>query len=132
MTVGFLDALTLARSRSVAEYASSRLHQGRVPELLSMGLYDLFIGGSRASKTLRTAVYGLWRTSPVVRRQTMRLLAVRETRPTALGGTFARLLVASVRQVLTGAPEERSLRSVGSVLAGLGGWTYWLAREAVG
>ncbi len=131
MTVGFLDALTLAKSRSVAEYAAARLAQGRVPELLSMGLYDVFVGGSRAAGALRTAVYDLWRTSPVVRRQTMRLLAVRETRPTALGGTFARLLVASGANVLGGPPEGRSLRALGSVLAGLGGWTYWLAREAV-
>ena len=44
MSVGFTDAVTLVRSKSVEEYAAARRAGGRVPELLSMGLYDLFVG----------------------------------------------------------------------------------------
>jgi 2-polyprenyl-6-methoxyphenol hydroxylase-like FAD-dependent oxidoreductase len=130
MSVGFQDAVALARSRSVAEYAAARRSPGRVPELLSMGLYDMIVGPDEAAVLLRNAVYHLWRSSPVARRETMRLLAVRETRRGALVVTFARLLAAAVGRVVTGAPRRPIRRTVAS-LAGLGSWAYWLARESL-
>jgi 2-polyprenyl-6-methoxyphenol hydroxylase-like FAD-dependent oxidoreductase len=130
MSVGFQDAVTLARSRSVAEYATARRSAGRVPELLSMGLYDLIVGSDEAAMHLRNAVYHLWRSSPVARRETMRLLAVRETRRSALAVTFARLLATAVARVVSSAPHRPIRRTVGT-LAGFGSWAYWLARESL-
>ena len=52
MSVGFLDAITLAKSKSVEEYAATRHSGGRVPELLSMGLYDLFASADAGSAGL--------------------------------------------------------------------------------
>lgn len=130
MSVGFLDAIALAKCKSVEEYATARRTAGRVPELLSMGLYDLFVGEDEGSTELRAAVYRLWRTSAAARRDTMRLLAVRETRRGALGVTFARLLsVASQRVALNafGRPVSRTLAAV----AGFGRWAGWFARETL-
>jgi 2-polyprenyl-6-methoxyphenol hydroxylase-like FAD-dependent oxidoreductase len=130
MSVGFLDAVALARSRSVEEYAATRSGAGRVPELLSTGLYDLFASGDAGSTELRDAVYHLWRTSAAARRDTMRLLAVRETRRSALGVTFARLLTTASAGLLTGVfgrPLSRTLASLG----GFGGWAAWFARESL-
>jgi 2-polyprenyl-6-methoxyphenol hydroxylase-like FAD-dependent oxidoreductase len=131
MSVGFTDAVTLARCASVEEYAAARHTAGRVPELLSMGLYDLFASSEAGSAELREAVYRLWRTSAAARRDTMRLLAVRETRRAALAVTFARLLSTASRQVVTGVfgrPVSRTLATV----AGFGRWAGWFARESLG
>jgi 2-polyprenyl-6-methoxyphenol hydroxylase-like FAD-dependent oxidoreductase len=130
MSVGFLDAVALAQCRSVEEYATVRRTAGRVPELLSMGLYDLFVGGDEGTAELRAAVYHLWRTSAAARRDTMRLLAVRDTRRSALGVTFARLLSVAARRVTAGAvrrPVARTLAAVG----GFGRWAGWFARETL-
>ncbi len=130
MSVGFLDAVTLAGARSVEEYAATRRVAGRVPELLSTGLYDLFAGNGAGSSELRDAVYHLWRTSGAARRDTMRLLAVRETRRSALGVTFARLLATASRQVLAGVFDRPFPRTLASV-AGFGRWAGWFARESL-
>ncbi len=130
MSVGFLDAMTLATCRSVEEYTGLRRTAGRVPELLSMGLYDLFVGTDDGTPELRAAVFHLWRTSAAARRDTMRLLAVRETRRAALGVTFARLLTVASRQVAIGALTRPVSRTLGAV-AGFGRWAGWFAREAL-
>jgi 2-polyprenyl-6-methoxyphenol hydroxylase-like FAD-dependent oxidoreductase len=130
MSVGFLDAVALARSRSVEEYAATRRLAGRVPELLSTGLYDLFAQTDAGSTELRDAVYHLWRTSAAARRDTMRLLAVRETRRCALGVTFARLLATASRQVLFGVFDRPLARTFATVV-GFGRWAGWFARESL-
>jgi 2-polyprenyl-6-methoxyphenol hydroxylase-like FAD-dependent oxidoreductase len=130
MSVGFLDALELAKCRNVEEYAAARATAGRVPELLSMGLYDLFVGADEGSAELRAAVFHLWRTSAAARHDTMRLLAVRETRRSALGVTFARLLSAASRQVAARALKQPVGRTLAAV-AGFGRWAGWFARETL-
>jgi 2-polyprenyl-6-methoxyphenol hydroxylase-like FAD-dependent oxidoreductase len=130
MSVGFLDAITLTQCRSVEEYAAARHTAGRVPELLSMGLYDLFVGEDEGSSELRAAVFRLWRTSAAARRDTMRLLAVRETRRAALGVTFARLLSVASQQVAVGALKRPVARTL-SAVAGFGRWAGWFARETL-
>ncbi len=128
MSVGFLDAITLASSSSVEAYAAARRSGGRVPELLSMGLYDLFASSDAGSAELREAVYHTWRTSAAARRDTMRLLAVRETRRVALGVTFARLLSTASKRVVTGV-FGRPLSQTLATIAGCGRWAGWYARE---
>ncbi len=130
MSVGFLDAVTLARSRSVEEYAALRRSGGRVPELLSMGLYDLFVGADAGTTELREAVYHTWRSSAAARHDTMRLLAVRETRRAALGVTFARLLVAASRRVAVRSVRRPLGYTIGAV-AGFANWAGWFARESL-
>jgi 2-polyprenyl-6-methoxyphenol hydroxylase-like FAD-dependent oxidoreductase len=130
MSVGFLDALTLAECHGAEEYAAARATAGRVPELLSMGLYDLFVGEDEGSAELRAAVFRLWRTSAAARRDTMRLLAVRETRRSALGVTFARLLSAASQQVAARALKRPVGRTLAAV-AGFGRWAGWFARETL-
>ncbi len=130
MSVGFLDAVTLSKSRTVEDYATARRAGGRVPELLSMGLYDLFVGSDAGTAELREAVYHTWRTSAAARHDTMRLLAVRETRRAALGVTFARLLMVASRQVMLGS-VRRPIRYTLGAVAGFASWASWFARETI-
>lgn len=130
MTVGFQDALALARAGSVEEYAEERRAASRVPELVSTGLYDVFAGRDESAAQLRAAVVRLWRRSPAARRDTMRLLAVRDTRRSALLTTFARLMVEAGAGVARGV-ARRPIRATVAALAGFGGWAHWFARESL-
>jgi 2-polyprenyl-6-methoxyphenol hydroxylase-like FAD-dependent oxidoreductase len=130
MTVGFLDAVALAGARSVEEYAANRSAAGRVPELLSTGLYDLFAKTDAGSTELRDAVYHLWRTSAAARHDTMRLLAVRDTRRCALGVTFARLLATASCRVVFGVCDRPVSHTLAAAV-GFGRWTTWFARESL-
>jgi 2-polyprenyl-6-methoxyphenol hydroxylase-like FAD-dependent oxidoreductase len=130
MSVGFLDAVALAQSRSVEEYAAARRTAGRVPELLSTGLYDLFAQTDAGTTELRDAVYHLWRTSAAARHDTMRLLAVRETRRCALGVTFARLLTTASRRLVAGV-FDRPFSDTLATVAGFGRWAGWFTRESL-
>jgi squalene monooxygenase len=130
MTVGFQDAMALARAESVEQYAEERRAASRVPELVSTGLYDVFAGRDESAKQLRAAVVRMWRKSPAARRDTMRLLAVRDTRRSALLTTFARLMLEAGGGVVRGI-ARRPIRSTIAALAGFGGWAHWFARESL-
>jgi squalene monooxygenase/farnesyl-diphosphate farnesyltransferase/lanosterol synthase len=73
-------------------------------------------------------VYRLWRTSAAARRDTMRLLAVRETRRAALGVTFARLMSVAAQRVVGGVLSRPVGRTAAAVI-GFGRWAGWFARE---
>lgn len=130
MTVGFQDAVALARAESVEAYSDERRAASRVPELVSTGLYDVFAGRDESAKELRAAVVRMWRKSPAARRDTMRLLAVRDTRRSALLTTFARLMLEAGGGVVRGI-ARRPIRSTVAALAGFGGWAHWFARESL-
>jgi lanosterol synthase len=75
LTVGFQDALELARSHTFDRYRRRRTAGGRVPEMLATALYDVFSGTSDEAVEMRRAVYSLWRKSETERRRTMHLLS---------------------------------------------------------
>ncbi len=130
MTVGFQDAVALARAESVEAYAEERRAASRVPELVSTGLYDVFAGRDASAEELRAAVVRMWQKSPAARRDTMRLLAVRDTRRSALLTTFARLMLEAGGSVVRGV-ARRPIRRTIAALAGFGGWAHWFARESL-
>jgi squalene monooxygenase/farnesyl-diphosphate farnesyltransferase/lanosterol synthase len=72
----------------------------------------------------------MWQKSPAARRDTMRLLAVRDTRRSALLTTFARLMLEAGGGVVRGV-ARRPIRSTVAALAGFGGWAHWFARESL-
>jgi 2-polyprenyl-6-methoxyphenol hydroxylase-like FAD-dependent oxidoreductase len=130
MTVGFQDAVALARAETVEAYSDERRSASRVPELVSTGLYDVFAGRDESAKELRAAVVRMWQKSPAARRDTMRLLAVRDTRRSALLTTFTRLMLEAGGGVVRGI-ARRPIRSTVAALAGFGGWAHWFARESL-
>ncbi|MGB0679401.1 MAG: FAD-dependent monooxygenase, partial [Polyangiales bacterium] len=91
MTIGFLDAETLARSPDVASYAREREGKTYVSELLASALYQVVIHTDETAGAIRQAIYSTWRQSQAERERTMRILAGEETRPWAFGAAFARV-----------------------------------------
>ena len=79
MTLGFGDALALAEGRDFRDFTNRRLRATRAPELLAMGLYEIFADHRVESVALRHAVYRRWRESRTVRDRTIGLLACENT-----------------------------------------------------
>ncbi|MCY3662433.1 MAG: FAD-dependent monooxygenase [bacterium] len=85
MTLGFGDALTLAEGRGFRDFTKRRLQATRAPELLAMGLYEIFADHRVESVALRHTVYRRLRESPAVRDRTIGLLACENTSIASLG-----------------------------------------------
>ena len=79
MTLGFGDAAALAEGGSFRDFAAGRLKTTRAPEVLAIGLYEVFADHRCEAAELRRAVYRNWRAHAFVRDRTMRLLACEET-----------------------------------------------------
>ncbi len=79
MTLGFGDAAALAEGGSFRDFAAGRLQATRAPEVLAIGLYEVFADHRPEAAALRRAVYRNWRAHAFVRDRTMRLLACEET-----------------------------------------------------
>jgi len=99
MTFGFTDAVRLAEVPFDA-WKRERAAWTRVPELLAVGLYDVFADPSEVAQAMRQVVYTTWRTNPIEASRTMRYLACEDTRVSVFGWSFtATLLKAGVRLV---------------------------------
>ena len=61
MTLGFGDAFTLAGSGDFRDFARKRFQQTRAPELLAMGLYEVFADHRVEAVALRRTIYRQWR-----------------------------------------------------------------------
>jgi len=84
MTLGFEDAYALAGSGDFDSYRSGRLLKNRVPEILSVALYEVFADTSPEINFMRSAIYDLWRREPEEQQRTMGFLAGEDTSLTNL------------------------------------------------
>lgn len=89
MTLGFGDALALAEGGDFRDFAIRRLKETRAPQLLAMGLYEIFRDHRLEPASLRQAIYRNWRASKLVRTRTMRLLSCEDTSVTRLSIAFS-------------------------------------------
>lgn len=101
MTLGFGDAIALAKSQKFSKFATTRLRNIRSGELLAMGLYEVFADDRADATALRNAVYARWRASSKLREKTMKFLACDDTSIWRFARTFFTLAWRSaVRLVL--------------------------------
>ena len=119
MTLGFGDAFALAESDDFHDFAKKRFQQTRAPELLAMGLYEVFADHRMEAAALRQTIYRQWREKPAIRDRTIRLLACEDTSVAslswALGTTAARAVAAEITQ-----PHKPSaLRRTGHIVRAL-------------
>ncbi len=85
MTLGFGDALALAEHKDFNEFKRQRFRDIRAPELLAMGMYEVFADHRGEAAALRMAMYRNWLKLPLVRDRTMRLLACEDRSVVRLG-----------------------------------------------
>ena len=102
MTLGFGDAFTLAEGGDYRDFANRRLQETRAPELLAMGLYEVFADRAVEAAALRHTIYRQWRDKPAIRDRTIRLLACEDTSVVSLswavGATAARALATEIKK----------------------------------
>jgi len=96
LTLGFGDALALAEGGDFEAFVTGRTRATRAPELLALGLYEVFADHRAESVSLRQTVYRRWRTSPEVRERTVAMLACEDTSASRLGVTLAGLVARAV------------------------------------
>ena len=128
MTLGFEDALMLAGGWNFKQFTARRFTAIRAPELLAMGLYEVFADHRFECVALRKAIYRNWRTHRVVRDRTMRLLACEDTSiihlGLALSATVARAMASSVPRSF----DRLAWRRASDVVYPLGRRLRWLVR----
>ena len=102
MTLGFGDAFTLAESGDFHDFSQRRLQETRAPQLLAMGLYEVFADRNAETAALRQTIYRQWREKPAIRDRTIRLLACEDTSIMSLsracGATAARAVAKEITQ----------------------------------
>ena len=100
MTVGFIDAECLVRSKSFNEYQSQRSWGTYVPEMLATTLYEVFCRDDESAVAIRRAIYKMWRQDPKERIRTMHLLSGAQTNIVHFTGSFGKGLAIAVKFVI--------------------------------
>lgn len=115
MTLGFGDAVTLAESRRFERYRRRRRRETRVPEMLAVGLYEVFADDSDEAVLIRQAVYDMWRRDPAERARTMRFLGCQDHRLHTFAGSFLRAVAIGTSRLVRGAQRSGGWRHALSV-----------------
>jgi 2-polyprenyl-6-methoxyphenol hydroxylase-like FAD-dependent oxidoreductase len=131
MSLGFIDAATLAAARDFSGWRDARLRDARVPELLAVGLYDVFAEHTDLASAMRQAVYRTWRTDPGECRRTMRYLACEDTRVGAFGWSFTTTLARAGVPVLWQTARRRGVRPTARMTRDLGVRVSWIVAGAL-
>lgn len=126
MTLGFQDAVALARSTSFASYRKERSAKSRVPEMLAVALYEVFADTHDEVVEMRRAIYEMWRDSAAERFRTMRFLACQETSALMFGSSFFRAMVIAARRLVTHGATTSQWSHVRSITEELGSRIRWL------
>ena len=120
MTLGFGDAFALAESGDFRDFAKGRLQETRAPELLAMGLYEVFADRSLETVALRNTIYRQWREKPAIRDLTIRLLACEDTSVVSLSRAVGATSVRAVVREITQSYKPSALRRTRHIVHALG------------
>ena len=131
LTLGFGDALALAEGGDFEQFVAGRIDATRAPELLAMGLYEVFADHRAESVSLRQTVYRRWRTSPAIRERTVAMLACEDTSASRLSMTFAGLVARALAAAIPQSVGKRTRHRAGATVKALFVRLAWLARGVV-
>ena len=119
LTLGFEDAIALAKAESVAAYRRERVARARIPEMLAIALYEVFADHAESTVAVRQAVYHLFRKHPGERLRTMGFL-VGEGGRARLAGSFLGTVLYGGNQLLRRGALGPSPRETAAALADVG------------
>ncbi len=128
MTLGFGDAHMLAEGRDFRDFTARRFRAIRAPELLAMGLYEVFADHRFEAVALRHAIYRNWRAHRTVRDRTMRLLACEDTSITHLGLALSATVLRAMAGSVPLSFDRLAWRRAGDVVYPIGDRLRWLVR----
>ena len=130
ITLGFGDAFALAEGEEFSDFRNRRFEATRVPELLAMGLYEVFADPRAEGAALREAMYSRWRASSGVRGRTMRLLGCEDTSIRSLSREFTTTVLWALRATVPKSLNRLAWRRYRDVARGLSNRLAWLLRAA--
>lgn len=131
MTLGFQDAIALARAKTWNGYRKERLRKSRVPEMLAVALYEVFADTTDEVMAIRQAVYEMWRRYPLERRRTMGFLAAQDAHPLRFGSSFVRAVSLASRGLAKEALDSGHWSHVAKVSGELADRVRWLLAGAL-
>ena len=119
MTLGFGDAFELAADETFPKFETRRLAATRAPELLAMGLYEVFVDHRSEAAAMRDEVYRIWRMSRTKRDRTMELLACEDTSVLHLAFTFFGIVARAILKSLPSSANLNAWRQVRQLVSAL-------------
>lgn len=122
MTVGFMDAECLVRSRTFEEYQRQRRLGTYVPEMLATTLHEVFYRNDDSAVAIRRAIYQMWRQDPKECVRTMQLLSGVQTNILHFSGSFLKGLAIAVGFVIREKVSKGQWWQLLKVLAAFGQW----------
>ena len=128
LTLGFGDAITLAESEDFEDFVTKRFREIRAPEMLAMGLYEIFADHRAEAVALRHAVYRIWRKSGQNADRSMRLLACEDTSETSLGLVSVAAVALAIIRTIPRSISPRAWRRSGSTVLNLVNRIGWFVR----
>ena len=128
LTLGFGDAMTLADSENFDDFVAKRFREIRAPEILAMGLYEIFADHRAEAVALRHAVYGMWRNGGRNAGRSMRLLACEDTSEMSLGLVSTVAVALAIIRTIPRSISPRSWRRAGSTIVQLVNRIGWFMR----
>ncbi len=130
MTLGFGDAMELAAGEDFRNFTAKRFIATRTPELLALGLYEVFVDHRPEATVLRQAIYRRWRETPAVREHTVELLACEDTSVTSLSRSFCATVFRAVADEIPRSYDQVLWRGTRESLGSLAIRLRWLLRGA--
>ena len=130
MTMGFGDALDLAECEDFHDFARKRFQEIRAPQLLAMGLYEVFADHRAESIALRQATYHSWRAHSNVHERTIDLLACEDTSVPRLSFAFSLIVMRALVQQIPRSLDRLAWRRVMDIVSALFVRLGWLVRGA--
>ncbi len=100
MTVGFMDAECLVRSKSFQDYQRARTFNTYVPEMLASTLHQLFTRNDESAVAIRKAIYQIWRQDPAECKRTMHLLSGAQTNVLQFSRSFFKAVAIATSYVV--------------------------------
>ena len=128
MALGFGDALALAAGGDFYDFAAKRLQATRAPELLAMGLYEVFADHRAESVALRHAIYSIWRANSRTRDRTVRFLACQDTSIIHMSRAFCLTVARAVGAVIPRSCDLSAWRRTRDIVQALAVRLGWLLR----
>ncbi len=131
MTLGFGDAFTLAEGGDFRDFAKKRLQETRAPELLAMGLYEVFADRRMEAVALRQTVYRRLRGRPATRDRTIRLLACEDISVLSLSWACGSTAVRAIAREIARSYKPSGLRRARDIVHALAVRFFSLGRGAL-
>ena len=128
LTLGFGDALAIAEGSRFRDFTARRFHAVRVPELLAMGLYEVFGDDRAEAVALRRAIYRGWRSNVTYRDRTIRLLACEDRSVVNLSLAFTQTIMRVVGGFFPRSDNHSHHRRARRVIRALLVRVWWLTR----